>query len=73
MELPDDDVEILKHVALWFMLTDTVVIYTVVILIVYLLVIIEIKKLKRHNSRRFQASAYELLLKQCGQQIGHLV
>ena len=42
MELPDDDKKMSKHVGVWIMYRDTVVIYTLVILTVHLLVTIKI-------------------------------
>jgi hypothetical protein len=44
MELPDDDVEMSKHVAVWIMYRDTLV-----IIIVHLLVIIQIKSNNINN------------------------
>ena len=50
MELSDDDKEMSKHVGVWTMYQDTVVIYTFVILIVHLLVIMKIIKDAGHMS-----------------------
>jgi hypothetical protein len=52
VELPDDDKKMSKHVGVWIMFRDTVVIYTLVILNVHLLVIIKIKKKNYYNYLR---------------------
>ena len=48
MDLPEDDMEMSKHVAVYTISRDTVVIYTVVILIVRLLVVVKITKDARY-------------------------
>jgi hypothetical protein len=72
VELPDGDMEMSKHVAVWLVninrhccdihfcdINCASVGHN------------RNKTIKRHYSRRFPASAYELLLKQHGQYIGH--
>jgi len=48
VELPGDDKKMSKHVGVWIMYRDTVVIYTLVILTVHLLVTIKIIKNARY-------------------------
>jgi len=41
VEFPDDDIEMSKHIAVYIIQRDAVVIYTVLILVVHLLVVIQ--------------------------------
>jgi hypothetical protein len=62
VKLPDDDIEMSKHVGIYIIKRDIVVIYTVVILTVQLLVVIKNRKYLWHSTELFVMFNYYLLV-----------